>query len=153
MISGVEALARGNPIAEPLAESLAQAAYKQCHPLINVPYDHDYRREMVRVCTLRGLKAIREGQEHAGMPTEPILLWGRDLSNGRVHTSQEFPSSAIETTINGKNYSFNSGHDKTLLRLLREEANLIEFDEGLEIERTVHAMARSFAEKRWVDVR
>ncbi|WP_315925221.1 Gfo/Idh/MocA family oxidoreductase [Mesorhizobium sp. SP-1A] len=32
-------------------------------------------------------------------------------------------------------------------------ATLIEFDEGLEIERTVHAMARSFAEQRWVAVR
>ncbi|MGN6534123.1 MAG: Gfo/Idh/MocA family protein [Mesorhizobium sp.] len=32
-------------------------------------------------------------------------------------------------------------------------ARLIGFDEGLEIERTVHAMARSHAEGRWVDVR
>ena len=43
---------------------------------------------------------------------------------------------------------------RELIRRIRgEEANLIEFEEGLEIERTVHAMARSFAEKRWVDVR
>ncbi len=43
---------------------------------------------------------------------------------------------------------------RELIRRIRgEEANLIEFDEGLEIERTVHAMARSFEEKRWVDVR
>jgi 4-hydroxybenzoyl-CoA reductase subunit beta len=39
------------------AEALAQAAYKQCHPLINVPYDHDYRREMVPVFVRR---AVRE---------------------------------------------------------------------------------------------
>lgn len=32
-------------------------------------------------------------------------------------------------------------------------ARLIGFDEGLEIERTVHAMARSFREGGWVDVR
>jgi len=32
-------------------------------------------------------------------------------------------------------------------------ANVIGFDEGLEIERTVHAMARSFEEGRWVEVR
>lgn len=32
-------------------------------------------------------------------------------------------------------------------------ANVIDFEEGLEIERTVHAMARSFKEQRWVDVR
>ena len=32
-------------------------------------------------------------------------------------------------------------------------ARLVGFDEGLEIERTVHAMARSFEEDGWVDVR
>jgi predicted dehydrogenase len=32
-------------------------------------------------------------------------------------------------------------------------ARVIGFDEGLEIERTVHAMARSHAEGGWVDVR
>jgi predicted dehydrogenase len=40
-----------------------------------------------------------------------------------------------------------------LTRLAGRPARLIEFAEGLEIERTVHAMARSFQEKRWVDVR
>ncbi|TPM18590.1 Gfo/Idh/MocA family oxidoreductase [Mesorhizobium sp. B2-3-5] len=40
-----------------------------------------------------------------------------------------------------------------LTRLAGRPARLIEFAQGLEIERTVHAMARSFEEKRWVDVR
>lgn len=34
-----------------------------------------------------------------------------------------------------------------------QDARVIGFDEGLEIERTVHAMARSHAEERWVEVR
>ena len=120
----------GKPLSDEVFEEAARLAISASRPIDDLRGSAAYRREMVRVCTLRGLKAIREGQEHAGMPTEPILLWGRDLSNGRVHTSQEFPSSAIETTINGKKYSFNSGHDKTLLRLLREEANLIGTKEG-----------------------
>ena len=40
-----------------------------------------------------------------------------------------------------------------LMRLAGKPARLVDFDEGLEIERTVHAMARSFREQRWVDVR
>jgi carbon-monoxide dehydrogenase medium subunit len=99
-------------------------------PIDDVRGSAAYRREMVRVCTLRGLRAIRDGQEHAGMPAEPILLWGREPANGKVHNFKEFPSSPIETTINGKKYTFHSGHDKTLLRLLREEANLIGTKEG-----------------------
>ncbi|NJD60954.1 MAG: (2Fe-2S)-binding protein [Anaerolineae bacterium] len=37
---------------------------------------------------------------------------------------------AIETTINGKRYTFTSGHKKSLLRLLREEAGMIGTKEG-----------------------
>ena len=59
------------------------------------------------------------------MPAEPILLWGTDLSNGHVPTSDQFPASAIETKINGKKYTFTTGHNKTLLRLLREEPDWI----------------------------
>ena len=36
----------------------------------------------------------------------------------------------IETRINGKAYTFTSGHDKTLLRLLREEGALTGTKEG-----------------------
>ena len=64
------------------------------------------------------------------MPAEPILLWGREPLSGKFQTSSQFPSSTIETTINGRTYTFNSGHEKTLLRLLREEGNLIGTKEG-----------------------
>ncbi len=48
----------------------------------------------------------------------------------RLTACRSSPASPIETTINGKPYTFHSGHDKTLLRLLREEANLIGTKEG-----------------------
>lgn len=40
-----------------------------------------------------------------------------------------------------------------IARMDGKPANVIDFAEGLEIERTVHAMARSFAERKWVRVR
>lgn len=40
-----------------------------------------------------------------------------------------------------------------LARIAGEPARVIDFDDGLEIERTVHAMAQSFAEQKWVKVR
>jgi len=62
-ISGVSALVKGKPLDESLAETLAQAAYKQCHPLINVPYDHDYRREMIPVFVRRAVREAFSGGE------------------------------------------------------------------------------------------
>jgi xanthine dehydrogenase iron-sulfur cluster and FAD-binding subunit A len=120
----------GKPLTDEVFEEAARLAMAASHPIDDIRGSAAYRREMVRVCTLRGLKAIRDGQEHAGMPAEPILLWGKDSENGKVHSSQAFPASPIETTINGKKYTFHSGQDKTLLRLLREEANLIGTKEG-----------------------
>jgi xanthine dehydrogenase iron-sulfur cluster and FAD-binding subunit A len=120
----------GKPLTDEVFAEAAQLAMAAARPIDDIRGSAAYRREMVRVCTLRGLKAIREGQEHAGMPAEPILLWGKEPVNGKVHRAREFPSSPIETTINGKKYTFHSGHDKTLLRLLREEANLIGTKEG-----------------------
>jgi len=40
---------------------VAAAAYKQCHPLANIPGDPEYRREMVPVYVQRTLRAALEG--------------------------------------------------------------------------------------------
>lgn len=64
------------------------------------------------------------------MPEEAVLLWGKQTVDDKPWTVQEFPANPIQTTINGKEYSFSSGHDKTLLRLLREEGGLIGTKEG-----------------------
>jgi carbon-monoxide dehydrogenase medium subunit len=62
------------------------------------------------------------------MPEDPVLLWGKN-SEVKIQKS-EFPTSPIETTINGKKYTVNSGHEKTLLRLLREDIGLTGTKEG-----------------------
>ena len=64
------------------------------------------------------------------MPSEAVLLWGKQVPENRIQKSHESPSNPIETTINGKKYTFKSGYDKTLLRLLREDGNLIGTKEG-----------------------
>jgi len=107
----------------------AELAMQAAHPIDDVRGSAVYRREMVRVVTARGLTAIRDETEQSGMPKNPILLWGREAERKSQSTS-EFPASAIETTINGKAYSFKSGHDKTLLRLLREDGMLTGTKEG-----------------------
>ena len=108
----------------------AELAMQAAHPIDDVRGSAVYRREMVRVITSRGLTAILEETEQAGMPRKPILLWGQEESGHNPQSTSEFPASPIETTINGKSYSFKNGHGKTLLRLLREDGMLTGTKEG-----------------------
>jgi carbon-monoxide dehydrogenase medium subunit len=108
----------------------AELAMQAAHPIDDVRGSAAYRLEMVKIITARGLRAIRDGNEQAGMPKKPILLQGKEALEHGQQTASEFPSSQIETTINGKKYSFKSGYNKTLLRLLREEGMLTGTKEG-----------------------
>ena len=120
----------GKTLRNEVIEEAARLTMNSCKPIDDIRSSAAYRSEMVRVCTLRGLKSLRDGQEQIGMPTEPILLWGEHDGESEIRSLHQSPSTPIETTINGKQYTFNSGYDKTLLRLLREEANLIGTKEG-----------------------
>jgi len=117
-------------------ETMSQAAslaVRSATPIDDVRSSAEYRREMVRVCTLRALRSIARGQEREGYPEFPPLLWGSAfrgevprLAKRLQHTHR----TPIVTTINGKPHTFLGSHDKTLLRLLREDAGLIGTKEG-----------------------
>ncbi len=53
----------GKKLSDPaVARIVSEAAYAQCKPLENVPYEAAYRREMIRVYTRRAVEALaREG--------------------------------------------------------------------------------------------
>jgi aerobic-type carbon monoxide dehydrogenase small subunit (CoxS/CutS family) len=88
---------------------------------------------MVRICTSRGLRMIRNGEERRDFPQRPVLLWGQDYGGelSPLSASVTHPGKMpIITRINGQEYTFNSGHEKTLLRLLREDGGLIGTKEG-----------------------
>lgn len=55
VVGGLEPLAFGRPFDATLAEAVAAAAHKQCRPLTNVPYDADWRHDMVPVFVRRAL--------------------------------------------------------------------------------------------------
>jgi carbon-monoxide dehydrogenase medium subunit len=115
----------------------AGLAMEAARPIADVRSSAEYRHEMVGICTRRGLRALAGGEERAEFPTQPVLLWGKQYSgeNPVVPETAHYvvdtnPSLPIVTTINGKIYRFASGHQKSLLRLLREEAGLIGTKEG-----------------------
>jgi len=120
----------GKTLTDEIIAEAARLTMNASKPIDDVRGSAAYRREMVRVCTQRGLRSIRNGEEQAGMPSDAVLLWGVQDSSATIQKSHESPANPIETIINGKKYIFKSGHDKTLLRLLREDGNLIGTKEG-----------------------
>jgi len=110
----------------------AELAAGASRPIDDVRSSAAYRREMVRVCTMRALRALAAGSERQGYPEKPVLLVeAKERPGGRLSSAFDHgPGSAIETNINGKPRVFRTGHDKTLLRLLREEGGLIGTKEG-----------------------
>ncbi|GAB4503533.1 MAG: hypothetical protein Fur0043_05250 [Anaerolineales bacterium] len=121
----------GQKLSEPIIAEAARLAMEASRPIDDIRGSAAYRREMVRVCTARGLRSLLKGEEQAEFPSEPVLLWGNSSSETVTPPGTAlFPQNPIQTTINGKQYVFHTGHEKTLLRLLREEAGLTGSKEG-----------------------
>lgn len=120
------------------ASELAKTAAR---PIDDIRSSHEYRQEMIRVIISRVLSLLARGEERSGYPKHPVMLCActdrhgyhfneyKGLGQSIRHTSGE-QDHAIETQINNKEYRFTSGHNKSLLRLLREEAGLIGTKEG-----------------------
>ncbi|MBI5167910.1 MAG: FAD binding domain-containing protein [Candidatus Eisenbacteria bacterium] len=54
-LGGLDAIVAGRAHDAALAEAVGAVAHKQCHPLSNVPYDTDWRHDMVPVFVKRAL--------------------------------------------------------------------------------------------------
>ncbi|MBC8508420.1 MAG: FAD binding domain-containing protein [Chloroflexi bacterium] len=114
-------------------DETARLTMEASRPIGDIRGSAVYRREMVRVMTARGLGAISRNEEQLDFPTNPVLLWGKATPGdaaGSTGSSQFSGDEIIKTTINGQEYAFNGGYDKTLLNLVRDEARLIGTKEG-----------------------
>lgn len=127
-----EAFLAGKSMDDETILRTAELAAQSAKPIDDIRGTASYRREMVRILTLRGLRSLRDGKEQAGMPSDPILLSGSKADGQSDVMKGNFPpaNKEIRTKINGKDYTFTTGHHKTLLRLLREDAGLIGTKEG-----------------------
>jgi len=113
------------------AEVIAEAASLTAgaaRPISDIRGSADYRDYMIGVITKRALTAIWQGVDKDIIPSNPILLMGDG-----VHVKPlEIPwtGEEIHTRINGKEYHFKTGFNKTLLNLIRDEAGLTGTKEG-----------------------
>jgi xanthine dehydrogenase iron-sulfur cluster and FAD-binding subunit A len=124
----------GRELDENTISQAAELAMQAALPIDDIRGSLEYRREVVRVCTARGLRALSRKDERAGVfPERPVFLWGKNLPwrTPKISLSKHHTFNVpIVTRINGKEYTITSGQHKSLMRLLREDANLIGTKEG-----------------------
>lgn len=121
----------GQHLTPAVIEQASRLAQVAARPIDDIRASAEYRLEMVKVITARILRAIATGQERGQLPTHPVLL--ADDRNGfsAVHEPQiHHAGQPILTCINGRDYTLEDGQEKTLLRLLREDAGLPGTKEG-----------------------
>jgi xanthine dehydrogenase iron-sulfur cluster and FAD-binding subunit A len=113
--------------------SASKAAKDAARPIDDVRSSGQYREDMVQTVVLRALRSLAKEEERKGYPDHPVTLWGP----GEHHRTEALVASEvhegehpIRTTINGEERTFVTGQGKTLLRLLREEGELIGTKEG-----------------------
>jgi carbon-monoxide dehydrogenase medium subunit len=126
----------GQRLSPAIINEAGELAAQAASPISDVRGSAKYRRHMVNTLTRNALEALAAKTEREAVPPKPILLWGQ--SNGHLsvlksdtllhHT--EAGDEAIVTTINGQPQTIYGANDKTLLRMLREEAGLTGTKEG-----------------------
>jgi carbon-monoxide dehydrogenase medium subunit len=115
-----------------IAEAARLAALTPA-PIDDVRGTATYRTDMVRVLVKRALMALAAGAEAEGWPQNPAMLWGPGqarVNGGLPSRVDHYAGQPIETTVNGQRLSIAAGHDKTLLRFLREDVGLPGTKEG-----------------------
>lgn len=105
----------------------AELAKETARPIDDIRGSAAYRQEISRVLVQRGLKQIMSGEVSSRLPEVPVLLIGKGPENGKPkiiggpRTPAEGP---IITTMNGEELTFEEGHNKSLLHLIRDHAGL-----------------------------
>lgn len=130
-----EAWLAGKTLDEAVIRRAGELAMEAARPIDDIRATAEYRREMVRVTTERALRALRDGAERADWPDRPVMLWGNTegrfpAGHGPMTAHRVDGEEAIVTRINGQTYAIRGANDKTLLRMLREDAGLTGTKEG-----------------------
>lgn len=98
----------GKPLADDVIAVAGELAASDSRPIDDIRGTAEYRREMVRVTTMRALTQLREGTQRQDYPDRPVMLESNvkrqksDFEATLIH-EEEGPQ-PIVTTVNGKRY-------------------------------------------------
>jgi carbon-monoxide dehydrogenase medium subunit len=127
----------GKVLTREVRERAGALAAQIITPISDIRGSAEYRRYMAETLTRHALETLANGTERDTLPPRPVMLWGK--TNGHyptpagsgqtvVHTERE--QEPIITTVNGETRTIYGANDKSLLRMLRENALLTGTKEG-----------------------
>jgi xanthine dehydrogenase iron-sulfur cluster and FAD-binding subunit A len=124
-----ENMLAGQVLDDSIIAQAAELAVNAASPISDVRGSAAYRQRMIYTLTWRALLALREGHERESWPDTIPMLWGETNGHfaalgGETPHHAEDGGQPIETTINGQPFTIHGANDKTLLRMLREDAGL-----------------------------
>ena len=115
----------GKELTREVIKEASSISAKEINPIDDVRASKAYRCHLVPILIEKGLNEISNGKW--GIYEEnPVLLWGKEyngikaIKNRIAHSKND----EILTKINGQEYHFVKGQDKTLLELVRDQARL-----------------------------
>jgi len=126
-----EAFLIGKTLDPATIDVTSKLAGEAARPIDDVRGSASYRSYNAAILVKHGLERIQNGEEAIGLLDNPPLLDSGlkpTLKSNDVGLIAE--ASPIITTINGQKFTLPGGQNKTLLRLLREDAGLIGTKEG-----------------------
>lgn len=121
-----EAYLIGKTLGPQVIQRAALLAAKAAKPIDDVRSTAAYRQRMAGVAVARVLDDLAAEAQPQRVPAQPVLL----ATPAQFSQPQSSVAGAISTTINGQAYTLENGQEKSLLRLLREDALLIGTKEG-----------------------
>lgn len=105
--TAAESFLVGKPLDVAAIEQAATLALGAATPIDDIRSSADYRRGMVYALVARALRQIAAGEERAGWPARPVLLWGR--SNGKWPAPRRQGLKPGETFVNGRAVTLQGG--------------------------------------------
>lgn len=123
----------GRELTQATIVEAGRIAKSESQPIDDIRGSADYRREMVKICVERCLRDIMNGAEKRGFPENPVVLGSGSINGNKSNfqaSTKHHENTILNININGKDYEFSGGYNKSLLRLLREDAGLIGTKEG-----------------------
>jgi xanthine dehydrogenase iron-sulfur cluster and FAD-binding subunit A len=119
---------KGKILMDDVIKEAGKLTAQAAHPISDIRGSADYRDYMIGVIAKRALRAIEDGVDKDVVPAQPILLMGEGIKVQKPKVP--WNGKEIHTWINGVEYRFTTGFEKTLLNLIRDEVGLTGTKEG-----------------------